>query len=650
MSKHFRVGRRRIVGLLASLVLLGAGTFQLYRMYTAPDAAILIDSATARWIKADDPIDLRPRRVERKETAFHRAFDLSTPSASVTLRVRSFRDCRVFANGAPIEPEARGAPRWVVGDLYQVAGALREGRNDIVIIVENDHGPPALLVESGLPELRSGLAWQVDPEPGQSARVRLLADGLSHPIQQAFPSAGDGLRTVAPYLAGAFLLGFAAAFSHSEKGRLKPEFRLTPSRARWLLICAWSVVCANHLLRLDPYVGFDVQDHLHYIGFILLRGRLPLATDGWQTFQSPLYYLLTAALLRIASVFVPAPPALHVARLLPMLSGLALIEISYCAAVRVFANQPDLQMVATVVAGTVPMSFYSCQEIGNEPVAGAVGAGLLYLCLREVTASDRPSRRWKGVPLGALFGVALLAKVSALVLTPVVAGVLWYRFRGRGVRPVVSAGLGFLTAAALVSGWYFARNWLRLGRPFIGGWDATRGINWWQDPGYRTLPDLFRFGEALVRPMYSALAGFWDGLYATFWLDSYASSIIVRSVRPPWDYDFMVSLAPMALPLSFAVLAGIILIPATREPAVRAALAVSAAAGLCFLAAVAYLYLTVPIYSTVKATYALSMVPAVGLLAARGLQGIVERRWGRAILSGYLASWVLCVFAAFLIH
>lgn len=638
-----------LVGLVVLLGFLGASAWQLDRVYKASDTVILIDG-TGRWIKADEPTSLRARLVARRQTAFHRTFDLSKKPDSLALKVRSFRDCQVFVNGAQIEADARGSSRWVVGDLYQVAGALREGPNDVVIVVENDHGPPALLVESGLPELTTGPAWQVDLEPGHSTRVRLLAEGLSHPIQEAFPSASDGLVRVAPYLAGAFLLGFAAALYHSAEGRLKPAWRVTPSRVRWLLAWAWLVLCANTLLRLDPYVGFDVRGHLDYIGFILSRGNLPLATDGWQTFQSPLFYVLSAALFRIGTLFVPPPLAMHVARLLPMLSGLALIEISYRAAVRIFPSRPDLQTVATVVAATVPMTFYSCQEIGNEPVAGAIGAGLLYLCLEEVTAADRPKRRWKGVRLGALFGIALLAKVSAVVLTPVLAGVLWYRFRGRGVGPILTAGFGFLASAGLISGWYFVRNWIRLGRPFIGGWDPARGIDWWQDPGYRTPLDFFRFGEALVRPIYSALAGFWDGLYATFWLDGYASSIVVRSAAPPWDYDFMVSLAPMALPLSFALLLGIALIPATRERALRAALTLSVAAGLCFVGGMAYLYLTVPIYSTVKATYALSMVPAVGLLVARGLQSLVEGRWGRAVLSGYLSSWVLCVFAAFFIR
>jgi hypothetical protein len=648
-ERRRRVLRGLLVGLAAFLALVGAGAWELKRVYMAQNAAILFDTPTARWIKADEPMDLNTHETAATRTVFHRVFQLFMVPAELTLRVRSFRDCRVFVNGIPLEPETRGSPHWVASDLYQIGSALREGRNEVSIAVENPRGPPALLVEGELPKLSTSPAWEVVSAEGGTTPVRLLSESPSDPIQGAFPSARDGLRRVAPFLAGAFLLGFVAASYRSAKGTLRPALTLTPSRLRWLLICAWTLLCTNGLIRLPPDIGSDAKGHLGYVGFILQYGRLPLAGDGWQAFQSPLYYLLTATLFRIATVFVPSPVAIsyHVARLVPIFSGLALIEISYRSAIRVFRGRPDLQSLATVIAGTVPMSFYTCQEIGNEALAGALGAGVLYLCLREVTGPDRVSPLTNGALLGGLFGLTLLAKVSAVVMTPVLAWVLWHRFRARGVRSVLAAETGWVAATAFVSGWYFVRNWIYLGRPFIGGWDPARGIDWWQDPGYRTFPDLVRFGAAISRPMYAALAGLWDGIYSTLWLDGFASSRILRWAAPPWNYDFMVALSPMALPLSLAVIAGTVLIPATRGSSTRASLAVSAVAGLCFLAGIADHYLTVPFYTSPKATYALAMVPALGLLATNGLKGAVDSRWGRAVLSGYLSSWALCVFAAF---
>jgi hypothetical protein len=596
-------------------------------------------------------MDLLPHKAAPTRTVFRRIFELFTVPPELALRVRSFRDSRVIVNGIPVEPEVRGSPHWVMSDLYQVGSALREGQNEVAIAVENRRGPPALLVEAELPKLSTGSHWEVVSEDGGAAApAQPLGQGFAHPMQDAFPCAGDGLLRVAPFLIAAFLLGFAASAYLAMRRNSSFYLSLTPSRVRWVLISAWAVLCTNGLRWLPPDAGFDVKAHLAYVEFILEHGHLPLAGDGWQMFQSPLYYQLTAALSWIAALLMGSPSGVpfFVARLLAVLSGFALVEISYRCAICVFRERPELQSVATLVAGTVPMSLYICQEVGNEPLAGAAGAGVLYLCLKEVTRAGRPSAVSSGAWLGALFGVALLAKVSAVLLTPVMAWVLWYRFRGDGRRAVLAAEASWLGAACLVSGWYYARNWIYLGRPFVGGWDPARGIDWWQDPGYRTFSDLVHFGVSLTHPMYAALGGLWDGLYSTLWLDGLASSAMVRPVAPPWNYDFMVALAPMALPLSLAAIVGTVLIPATRGSRTRAGLAVSAAAGACFLAGIAYVYLTVPFYTSMKATYALSMVPALGLLAANGLGPLVDRRWGQAVLGGYLSSWAVCVFAAFL--
>jgi hypothetical protein len=537
----------------------------------------------------------------------------------------------------------------VASDLYQIGNALREGRNELTIAVENRRGPPALLVEGDLPKLSSGPAWEVVPEEGGTAApARPLEAGLAHPMQGDFPTARDGLVRVSPFLLAAFLVGFVAVFLPTRD--LTPVLKVTSSQLRWLLICAWTVISVNSLRWLPPDAGFDVKAHLGYVEFILKHGRLPLAGDGWQTFQSPLYYQLIATFAWIATFFFGSPNAVpyFAARLVSIFSGFALIEISYRSAACVFHERPYLQSVATVVAGTVPMTFYICQEVGNEPLAGAIGAGVLYLCLKEVTSSDRSSPLANGSLFGALLGVALLAKASAVLFTPVLVWVLWLRFRARGLLSVLAAVAALVGATGLVSGWYFARNWVYLGRPFVGGWDPARGIDWWQDPGYRTLYDLVGFGAALTHPMYAALSGLWDGLYSTLWLDGFASSAMIRSIAPPWNYDFMVALAPMALPLSIALITGMALVPITRHSSTRLGLAVSGVAGLCFLAGIAYVYLVVPFFTSMKATYALSMVPALGLLAANGLKPLVDSRWGRAVLSGYLSSWAVCVFAAFL--
>lgn len=641
-------GRRtkRLLGVLVVAVLLGGiGAWQLHRVYVADQSAILVDSGDASWIKADQPTVLKRRPVATQRTIFRRVLRLSSVPADPTLRIRSFRSSRLRVNGMLLEPETTSSPLWVGGQTYQAAGVLREGDNEVLVIVENDRGPPSVLVQSALPGLSSGADWTTVLAGGATRRARRLAEGISHPIQTSSPAAADGLRGVALYLAGAFAVGFGAVLWFERKGTASFGLIVTPSRVLCVLLGAWVLLCANNLTRVPIRMGFDVRGHLEYIIYILTNGELPLGSEGWQMFQTPLYYVISAALYWLVASVAPAPTALYVPRLVSMSCGLVLIVIAHRCSVRAFPRRPDLQSVALTISATIPMSFYISQEIGNEPLAGALGAGVLALCLQQATSEDDAPAAWRGVVLGALFGLALLSKITLLLLLPVLAWVLWYR--SRGARSVLAAAAGFVAAAGLVSGWYFLRNWMVFGAPIylnqgFGDHNGHGAGVWWQDPGYRLTADLLRFGDAIVRPVWSGLAGFWDGLYASLWLDGWTSF-------QPGSMEFMVALAPMALPLTVALVVGMARIPRIRDLRARAALGLCAAAWICFVAGMAYVYLTLPIYSTVKATYALAMVPALGILAAYGLQDLLEHRWGRAAVAGYLCSWVLCVFGAFLV-
>ncbi len=637
----------------AALMIVAGGAWGVLRLYTDEASAILLDTETASWIRADERTQLYARPVETEERVFRRDLELLAAPEAAALRVRCFRRCRITLNDVSIEPEESQTPAWVYGDTYQIARWLRAGDNSLVVAVENDRGPPALLVESDVSGWRTGAGWSTVGASGRTAPARLLSVGFSHTIGGFFPSTSDALRRIGLRIAVAFALGAIGAAAAARLGRERLPTIVTARRACWLLLVAWVVLCANNLTRLPLLAGFDAQGHLDYVKFITEQGRLPLATEGWQTFQSPLYYLLAACLRRLADLAGAATLGEHAPRVVSMLCGAALIVFGHRAAVHVFATRADLQLVATVVAGTVPVFFYMCQLVGNEPLAGAVGAGLLCLCLRETAAprfEEGPGVF--GARLGVLFGIALLAKVSALLFAPILAIVLWLRWAGNGAQAIATSAASLAAACGAVSGWYFLRNWQAFGRPFASHsvyLDPAAATQWWQAPGYRTASDVMLFGEALVRPIWSGLASFWDGIYATLWLDGLTSGSVNAAGAPPWSYDFMVLLAPLALPLSLAVVAGGIRIAAVREVPTRAALVVATVVLVSYFGAIAYVYATLPIYSTVKASYALAATPALGLLAAFGAAPLLRSAWGPVIIAGHLAAWIYCVFAAFFI-
>src|SRR5262249_3893452 len=147
-------------------------------------------------------------------------------------------------------------------------------------------------------------------------------------------------------------------------------WRATPPRVRWLIAAAWVILAANNLWRIPPHLGFDVDRHFDYVKYIATRHSLPLASEGWQMFQPPLFYLLAAPWYGLLSPLLGDDALLKILRVLPMLCGLAQIEIMYRTARAVFPDKDDLQIVATTVGGLLPMQIYISLVVGNGPLAG----------------------------------------------------------------------------------------------------------------------------------------------------------------------------------------------------------------------------------------------------------------------------------------
>ncbi|HID29625.1 MAG TPA: hypothetical protein EYP19_06415 [Desulfobacterales bacterium] len=204
-----------------------------------------------------------------------------------------------------------------------------------------------------------------------------------------------------------------------------------------------------------------------------------------------------------------------------------------------------------------------------------------------------------------------------------------------------------LGVASLVAGWYYWRNWTQMGQFFIGGWDPSRGIVWWQDPGFRTLRQFFSFGESLFYPIYSAIAGVWDSLYSTLWMDGFLSGQDPHYEGPPWNYGFLLSSAWLSLLPSTAILLGIGV--ALFKPTRTQGALFSVSCIFVYVAAILYLFLTVPIYTTAKATYTLGLIPCYAVLSAGGFEILTARPLLRAIVYGIVACWAVDVYLAYFI-
>ena len=297
------------------------------------------------------------------------------------------------------------------------------------------------------------------------------------------------------------------------------------------------------------------------------------------------------------------------------------------------------------------MNLYLSQAVGNESLAGCFSAIVLVLGFKFNRSRPDGLPDWYLPTLGLVLGLALLTKVTAVLLIPPLIFLLGYVHYSGGDRSVQRIALAIATVlgvALLISGWYYFRNWIQLGRPFVGGWESYY-IQWWQYPGYRSLHQFITFGEALIYPVYSAINGFWDAIFSTFWLDGFLSSRVRYEWRPPWNYDLMLSGVWLGLLPSAGILLGILM--ALRWPG-RAVARGQIFAVCClgvYLIALLYIYLAVPIYTAAKATYTIGLTPCYAILAATGLDILMRGPLLRALIYAGLACWAVAAYLAYFV-
>jgi 4-amino-4-deoxy-L-arabinose transferase-like glycosyltransferase len=154
-----------------------------------------------------------------------------------------------------------------------------------------------------------------------------------------------------------------------------------------------------------------------------------------------------------------------------------------------YPTKESMQVIGTLLGGLLPMNLYMSQSLGNEPLAGMLTAAIVLSAFKLFSAVSQPTRE-SGLIMGFLLGLALLTKVTALLIVFPVALFVFRAIvrksgsRAESIRLSFRFGVTFIGLAVIVSGWYYLHNWFAMGRFFVGGWDVYREIVWWQDPGY----------------------------------------------------------------------------------------------------------------------------------------------------------------------
>ena len=419
---------------------------------------------------------------------------------------------------------------------------------------------------------------------------------------------------------------------------------MTKLRRHWpllLILVVYLALAVAYSLASPIYEPTDELRHFRYVRHLVVYRSLPVQRPDAPRAQShhpPLYYTLGALVswwVTSAQEVYYEPPinpywayrywevsddnknqyihgddelfqegpfhgvalAVYVVRWMTVLIGATVVWLTYRIGRETFPDRPALAVGGAALVAFNPQFIYLSGAINNDVPAALCSAAVLLVCLRLVR--EGPSVR-TDVALGVLCGLALLTKFNLLALLVLIelAYVLAVR-RTRNWRAFLRGNLVVLGLAALISGWWFWRNYLLYGDPTgmskVNELWAGRPAagNWWA--------------------LWQSLPYLWSSLWGRF---GYG-----QVPMPRFIYQGLLAFCVLAL-------AGHLL--PRREPLPRSALLLLGATSLIFTAVVSYYILIQP--AGAMGRFLFPGLPAFAVLVSAGLsQSLtwVVRLWYR---------------------
>jgi 4-amino-4-deoxy-L-arabinose transferase-like glycosyltransferase len=195
----------------------------------------------------------------------------------------------------------------------------------------------------------------------------------------------------------------------------------------------------------------------------------------YESTQPPLYYLAVG----LATQIVPPDPQLilYIGRFISVLFGAGAVFFAWLAAREIVPRAPMLAVASAGAMALLPQFCFNNATSGNDSTTHLASTAAFYVWFRGLR---RPQFDLYMVGAGAMLGLALLSKLTAVALIPGLALVVLFRTlqvrpRELGVGKWLLRGLylaiGAVTGTLLVCGWWLVRNIFVYGEPT--GMDAA---------------------------------------------------------------------------------------------------------------------------------------------------------------------------------
>lgn len=636
-----------IILIIAAIILLGG--LRIIYYIQSPDVLLLMNHAGARWIKYDNEFNLETKNTGRTQCEFKYYLNTGRKIDHAIITLQALKSARVFFDKKEIFSSGQEFSKWKKVYDIKVPFTIESGSHEILIVVQSENSYPALIAYSESLSLKTGTGWLVSKD-GKNWHIAVNASEIKKPeISKKLPSSIDALRSILPYLAAIFvIIFFVSLFADRLNDKMKSVLlrSVEPAKVRWIFLILWTLLACNNILKLNFQIGFDIWGHIEYLDYIVIKGKLPLASDGWQMYQAPLNYIVSAPFYALMIKWFDLATVVKSMTIIPMICGLLQIEIVYRSARIVFVEREDLQVIAIITGSLLPIHTYICQYFGNEPLAAFLISFVVLLCISLIMPDQKERGFGFFVFLGLLWGLALLSKMTALILAPLLVIVIAFHLRlaQKSIRFSLQPLIIVFGVSILVAGWYYLRNYVDLGTPFGGTYEHSKISHWWQDPSYRTLSQFLTFGHSLLYPVYSGVSSFWDNFYSTLWLDGLNSGMMDFV---PWNKNFMIAgVLLAALPILF-ILVGILSIVLKRNIYYKNAVLFSIGTVVVFIIAIMDVYMIRPIYSIKVCT--LGLLPCYSILIAAGAEPFLRNKIIRSFALALFACWAFAAYLAYFV-
>ena len=201
----------------------------------------------------------------------------------------------------------------------------------------------------------------------------------------------------------------------------------------------------HNALAFNPYWGYDGGGHIDYLFSIAYENKIPEVSQNYIAWHEPLYYFVFGGLLKLALLF---KSNLDFGLALKVLSSLQVI-LSLLTTLVIFkltkllTKNRVIIVLATILINLLPSFNQASTFLTNELLNYFFIFLILYYFFKNFVFKKKPLYKNYFI-LGLLLGLALLTKITALILLIIISLYLLWRLIISRKRIKTSQGLALI--------------------------------------------------------------------------------------------------------------------------------------------------------------------------------------------------------------